>query len=93
MSYKGATDETSNGVALCALHHRAYDNALITFDEDYRIVVNEAQVADLKQQKRSDGEEKFRAHLRAFILIPPDIRDRPNLMYVKAANALRQWHK
>jgi len=36
-----STDETDNGIALCSLHHRAYDNALITFDTRYHVKVSE----------------------------------------------------
>ncbi|GAB4506753.1 MAG: hypothetical protein Fur0017_30080 [Anaerolineales bacterium] len=28
VSYEGSTDETSNGIALCSLHHKAYDKSL-----------------------------------------------------------------
>lgn len=45
--YPGSTDETRNGVALCALHHRAYDRALVTFDETFRVHHNESAVSSL----------------------------------------------
>jgi putative restriction endonuclease len=44
VEHPDGSDETSNGVALCALHHRAYDRSLITFDEKYRIRVSKALV-------------------------------------------------
>ena len=36
----GSTDETANGVALCALHHNAFDRALVSFNERYLIEVS-----------------------------------------------------
>jgi putative restriction endonuclease len=43
-----STDETANGVALCALHHRAYDRSLVTFDPEYHVHVNEERVEELR---------------------------------------------
>ncbi|MDQ2696688.1 MAG: HNH endonuclease [Pseudomonadota bacterium] len=44
-----STDETTNGIALCALHHKAYDQNLLGFDEDYRIEISGSAVAELKE--------------------------------------------
>ncbi len=33
VSHEASTDDTHNGVSLCALHHKAYDAALVTFNE------------------------------------------------------------
>ena len=34
-------DEIPNGVALCSLHHKLFDRGMITFTDDYRVLVSE----------------------------------------------------
>ena len=34
------TDQISNGMAICALHHRAFDRSLITVNDKYQIIYN-----------------------------------------------------
>ncbi len=91
VSEPGSTDETSNGVALCALHHRAYDRALLTFDVDYRINLNDMQVHELVVTGHDGKLSEFRDALRRTLHLPPDRRDRPNPSFVEQANALRGW--
>src|SRR6266496_904566 len=40
VNHDNGTDETRNGLALCALHHKAYDQGLITVVEDYSVQIN-----------------------------------------------------
>lgn len=87
----GSTDETCNGIALCALHHRAYDRSLVSFDEGFKIIVSGPLVEELKDMRRADGLERFMDHLRPMIDLPPDRRDRPAAAYVAKANSLRGW--
>jgi putative restriction endonuclease len=86
-----STDETSNGIALCALHHKAYDDSLLTFDEKYRIHLNLARIKELKKSGHDAGLPEFRKALRSIIRLPPDNRDRPKPEYVKHGNKLRGW--
>lgn len=83
------TDETSNGISLCALHHRAYDRNLITFNQDYQILYNEKQFVKLKEIGLDGGADKFINDLRAVIHLPPTISDRPHVDYIKLANEIR----
>lgn len=87
----GSTDETRNGIALCALHHRAYDRSLVTFDQDFRIHVHAGQVRDLQASGHDGRLAEFRAGLRTAIHLPPAAADRPHPTYVTQANALRGW--
>jgi putative restriction endonuclease len=87
----GSTDETANGIALCALHHRAYDRSLITFDPDYLIHVNDARVRELHVANLHGGIREFRANLRKVIQLPAERRNRPRREFVEKANALRRW--
>lgn len=87
----GSTDETSNGVALCALHHRAYDRALVAFDPAYAIRINPKQVEELTALSRAGGLRQFQAALKPSLLLPPDPRDHPGRSFIVAANRARGW--
>jgi len=87
----GGSDETSNGIALCALHHRAFDRALVTLNEEYQILVNDHMVANLRAWGLDGGEDQFRAQLRAVIRVPPTLTDRPAKHRIREANRLRGW--
>jgi putative restriction endonuclease len=89
----GSTDETNNGVALCALHHRAYDRALVAFDETYAIHINAKQVAELTALSLAGGLRAFRAALKPKLLLPPDPRDYPRQSFIVAGNKARGWAK
>jgi putative restriction endonuclease len=91
VSYENLTDETSNGIALSALYHRAYDKGLVTINEQYQTVVNSTRLKYLKEIGFDGGMEEFIKVLRPIINVPPAINDRPNVNYIKAANKLRGW--
>ncbi len=85
----GSTDDTNNGVALCALHHRAYDRGLVAFDPAYAIHVNAKQIAELTELSLAGGLRGFQAALKPSLLLPPDPRDYPKSTFVTAANKSR----
>jgi putative restriction endonuclease len=87
----GSTDDTSNGIALCALHHRAYDRALVAFDPAYNIHVNAKQLAELASRSLAGGLQQFQAALKPSILLPADQRDYPRKSLIAAANRARGW--
>lgn len=87
----GSTDDTNNGVALCALHHRAYDRGLVAFDPDYQIHVNAKQVAELTALSLAGGLRQFQAALKPNLLLPPDPRDHPRRSFIVLANKARGW--
>ena len=91
--HESSTDETSNGLALCALHHRAYDQTLITIDEDYSVLLSEKRVAYLKGIEQSEGLDNFYQNLRPVILLPPAVTDRPHAEYIRIANRVRGWNR
>ena len=86
-----STDGTDNGVALCALHHRAYDGALVTFDARYRTHINAAMARALGEDGHDGGLPAFQRALRPRLALPPDRRDRPARRFVDEANQLRGW--
>ena len=86
-----STDKTSNGVALCALHHKSYDYALVTFNHRFEIRYDETKMDKLKKIGHDGGMRQFINNLRPAIIVPPEQRDRPNIDYVKRANRIRGW--
>jgi len=91
VSAPGSTDETSNGISLCAIHHLAYDKALISIGDDYRIILSSSSLRNLKDAKRDDGIKDFKLGLRSMILLPPAIADRPNVNYLRRGREIRNW--
>ena len=86
-----STDETYNGIAACFLHHAAYDRGLITFDQAYRVEINDEEIERLAAIERVGELARFRSELRPIILLPPEVRDRPQIEFVGLANTLRGW--
>jgi len=91
VNHDNGTDETRNGLALCTLHHKAYDQALIAIVEDYSVQINRSRVVELQAQKLSDGLAKFSQDLRPIIILPPSVSDRPHVEYIRIANSIRGW--
>ena len=90
-AHPNSTDGTDNGVALCVLHHRAFDRVFVTFDPNFRVHLSEEMVEDLKAGDRAGGLDEFRNALRPILALPPDKRDRPAQSFVEEANLLRGW--
>jgi putative restriction endonuclease len=91
VSADGSTDETSNGIALSALYHRAYDRGLVTFNEKYQTVVNKNAMKKLVEFGFDGGIRNFIRDIRPIINVPPAINDRPNVNFIREANKLRGW--
>lgn len=87
----GSTDETSNGLALCPLHHEAYDDGLIGVLHDYRIIANEAEFQRLRQAGRGGEEQRFRAELKPQIVVPGVMADRPRPEHLRRGLEIRGW--
>ena len=90
-AHPDSTDDTNNGVALCALHHRALDRTLVTFDAEFRTHANDDMISRLAALNRDGGIMAFRHALRPILALPPDRRDRPSRHFVDRANELRGW--
>lgn len=86
-----STDETANGIALCALHHRAYDRGIVTFDVKNAIHVSDLRIGELKEAELHGGLEEFQKALLKEIQLPPKKEERPKAAFVKKANMLRGW--
>lgn len=90
-AHPDSTDSTNNGVALCALHHRAFDRTLVTFDSEFRTHANEDMISRLAAENKDGGLTAFRSALQPILAVPPDRRDRPGKRFIDSANELRGW--
>jgi putative restriction endonuclease len=86
-----STDVVTNGVSLCALHHRAYDRSLIAFDASYTVHVSGEAEAKLVSAGLDGGLAAFKASLHPSLTVPSLASERPDPAMVKKANALRGW--
>ena len=86
-----STDGTSNGVALCTLHHRAFDRGLVTFDTAYKIVVHDLRLTERLKAGQGQGLSRFKRDLRWTLWLPSVQRDWPDPAFIEEANLLRRW--
>jgi len=91
VSAPGSTDQTSNGMALCVLHHKAYDKAIITVDNQYHVIMSRSARDRFREIGRDEGMEDFVNRLRSLIILPPSIGDRPNRKYLEKGMKIRNW--
>jgi putative restriction endonuclease len=86
-----SNDLTSNGIALCHLHHEAYDRALVGIDETYRVITNADSIDRLEQKRRIDGLDGFLDGLKPTIRLPRLLDNRPRPEYLRRGLELRGW--
>lgn len=86
-----STDDVRNGVALCKLHHFAYDSNLVAFDAEYRIWVSRKRVRDLEAQGVAGGLKQFVGLLGLSLALPPDPRNHPDKYLIERALEYRGW--
>jgi len=91
VAHPESNDEVTNGVALCALHHRAYDMALVTFDGTYAVMLNQDAADGLAAIGKDGGLPGFQAALAPSLLLPQNQAHHPSPQMVAKANALRGW--
>jgi len=91
VAHPDSNDNVTNGVALCALHHRAYDMALVAFDQTYEIIVSQDILASLAAEGRNGGLGAFQAVLAPTLLLPQTQASHPSLNMIAKANELRGW--
>lgn len=87
----GSTDATSNGLALCTLHHRAYDDVLIGVSEDYRVLRNGIRLRELERLNLANKQGEFFEGLRPVLLLPSRTPDRPRQEYLRSSMRFRGW--
>lgn len=67
-----SVDLVENGLALCALHHLAYDSGLVLIAANGEIKVDENRVRHLSRMIRDGGLANFRKNLRSKLRYPDD---------------------
>jgi putative restriction endonuclease len=91
VAHPDSHDLVPNGVALCALHHRAYDAALITFDETFVIRLSQSRIAGLRGDNRTGGLAPFKSALRQSLLLPRRQASHPSTVMIRKGNQVRGW--
>jgi putative restriction endonuclease len=91
VSFPESTDEVTNGLALCRLHHGAYDNALLGVRSDYRIIVNPETENRLAELHLDAGLAEFKRGLPERITPPAVIETRPDPKKLTVGLKARRW--
>lgn len=79
------TDEVMNGIALCANHHKAFDDALILLRLDGKLMMNDKKTRELRVRSRHGGLQGFIDGLNPAspVAVPADPKYRPKKEYVE----------
>lgn len=91
VSHPDSTDEVTNGLALCRLHHGAFDNALLGVKSDYSVVVNPDMENRLHEIKLDTALDDFRSRLPGTIRVPASIEARPSPKMLTLGLKARRW--
>jgi putative restriction endonuclease len=87
----GGDNSTVNGLALCYLHHEAYDRGIVGITPEYSIVASEAAHKRLVRLARTNRWDDFRGNLRREIVLPERARDYPDRARLAHGLQLRGW--
>ncbi len=82
----GGPDHITNGLALCALHHRAFDRGGISLDHDYRILVSDRLTG------RTGLDEWFRSLAGRKARLPKDPVLAPSQVFLDWHHENVFWH-
>jgi putative restriction endonuclease len=88
-----STDEVCNGLALSALHHRAFDTGLIGIRRDHSVVISAKRLKELEGMGLLSGLEFLRASLPSALIVPESLADRPRWDYLIEGQILRGWRE
>lgn len=88
-SHKAGTDDISNGISLCKLHHYAYDRGLIYFDSSFNIFFNDKKIEYLTKVNMDSGFRKFQNMSYHQISLPISSALHPSEENINIANSLR----
>jgi putative restriction endonuclease len=71
---------TSNGILLRSDIHKLFDNGYVTITKDLRI-----EVSSRIREEFSNGKEYYQYHGKQLLILPDNLKDRPNSQFV-------EWH-
>ena len=85
------SDSVSNGIALCRLHHGAYDTSLLGVQGSYRVIVNRDAAHHLREVGFDSGLDLFCAALPDAIATPTVAAARPHPRNLRRGLEVRRW--
>jgi putative restriction endonuclease len=88
-THDAGTDDISNGICLCRLHHGAYDRGLIYFNSDFKILFNEDKLKYLSKMGLDSGFYQFQNITFNDIQLPENLSHYPSSVNINKANHLR----
>jgi len=88
-AHEKGTDEIGNGINLCVLHHAAYDNSLIFFDDEFNIKINDSKMDYLQKVGLDSGFRKFQTLAFDKVKLPANHTQWPIIENIKIANQTR----
>jgi putative restriction endonuclease len=88
-SHEKGTDDIGNGVCLCALHHTAYDQSLVYFDDTFSIKINKEKIKYLEKIGLDGGFRKLQELSFDKMILPQNHTHHPNISNIKLANQIR----
>jgi putative restriction endonuclease len=91
ISYPQSTDDVTNGLALCRLHHGAYDNGLLGVRSDYQVITNPVHEKSLATLRLDMGLDEFKRALPSAISVPTVIEARPDPDKLTMGLRARRW--
>lgn len=91
VSHPTSRDEVTNGIALCRLHHGAFDNALLGVQSDYQLIINPERSDKLREIGMDTWLPSFQSTLPPRIRVPASIEARPSAENLKLGLRLRRW--
>lgn len=81
---KNGSDDLRNGLALCKLHHWAFDNGLIAINENFRIIVDGNIKSNDNYKEIFDFEDKQ-------IIFPSKLEFKPHPLFLKEHKKLHKF--
>ncbi len=91
VSFPESTDAVTNGLALCRLHHAAYDGGLLGIRSDFSLLINHDVERRLTDLRLSSGLADFKERLPERITPPMSIEARPTPMNLILGLRARRW--
>ena len=92
VAWPGSTDATSNGIALCRNHHRAYDSAILNFSDDMHVLVAQNLEERFGSDSKLGGIEELRGLAGERVAnLPSNESEHPLPENVANGRAARGW--
>lgn len=88
-AHEDGSDDPSNGLCLCALHHKAFDDGLVYIDSRYRVNINNARIQYLEKVNRLNGKQQFMDSLYDRMDLPADAEYYPSKEMIELSNQIR----